>query len=337
MADVVRALLFWDGTNRIYHHHNLLRPVLEEAGAELLTPTLGEFPAPEQLAVPALQDVSVWFVGPEYVTRGIMEQVPSLKVVQRIGTGYDKVDVAAATDLGIVVSRTPGITSGAVAEHTFALMLAIAGRIPWYDRVMRTGEWTTAVRPDLTGATLGIIGLGSIGKVVAMRALAFEMTVLAYDPFQDDAFAKAHNVTYADLDTVLASSDFVSLHLPLSDETRGLIDDQALSKMKPTAYLINTARGPLVDEPAVCRALVAGTVAGYGADVFAHWPIAPDDPLLQFDNVVVTPWVAAATQGTNKLTNRAAARTALQLLNGETVPPGFVVNPEVLPYWRGKK
>ena len=332
----VRALLFWDGTNCVYHDHNLLRPALHEDGIELVTPSLGQFPAPEDLAISSLADIDIWFVGPEYVTRKIMEQVPSLKIVQRIGTGYDKVDVAAATDLGVVVSRTPGVTSAAVAEHTLALMLAIAGRIPWYDRQMRTGKWTASLRADVEGATLGILGLGNIGKEVAKRAPALGMRVLAYDAFEDADFARAHDVTYVTLDELLESADFVSVHVPLSDETRGLIGKQALAKMKSTSYVINTARGPLVDEAEVCKALEEGRLAGYATDVTTHWPPPPDDPLLQFDNVVVTPWVAAATKSTNLLTNGTAARTAVQIMHGESLSPGFIVNPEVLPRWRGK-
>jgi phosphoglycerate dehydrogenase-like enzyme len=330
-----RALLPWDGSNKVFFHRSKFA-VLDDYGIELLMPELGVFPAPEEVLIGALQGMDVFFAGSEYVTRAIYEQVPSLKVVQRIGVGYEKVDVAAATDLGVVVARTQDTLSGAVAEHVFALMLAVAGRIPWYDRQVKSGRWLPGIRRDVDGAVLGIIGLGSIGKEVAKRACAFGMRVLAADPVQDDAFARRFDVTYSTLDELLRSADYVALSLSLTESTKGMINAKALSMMKPTAYLINVARGPIVDEEALCQALAEGRLGGYATDVFTNTPPSADDPLFGFDDVVVTPWVAAASKGASARTVSMASEVTGRLLTGQPVPSGCVLNPEVMPTWRGR-
>ena len=335
MSTTLRATLPWDGTNRVFFNKADFA-VLGENGIEFLTPELGVFPASEEVLIRVLQGVDAFFAGSEYVTRPILEQVPSLKLVQRIGVGYDKVDVAAATELGVLVAITPGTLSGTVAEHTFALMLALAGRIPWYDREVKAGRWSPGLRDELDGATLGIIGLGRIGKEVAKRAPAFGMKVMAYDIVQDKEFAREYDVTYADLQEVLSSADFVSLSMSLNDRTRGMIGKEALAAMKPTAYLINTARGAVVDEEALCEALAEGRLAGYGVDHFIQIPPGADHPLLQFDNVVATPWVAAASKENARRLVRLAAECVARVLTDQPAPEGCILNPEILPVWRGR-
>ena len=333
-----RAMLLWDGTNKVFHKRELLAPALEANDVEFLTPELGgPFPATDEMLISALQGVDALFVGPEYINRPVFEQVPSLKLVQRIGVGYEKVDVAAATELGVLVAITPGTLSGTVAEHVFTLMLAVAGRVPWYDREVRAGRWSVGLRDDLDGTTLGLVGMGRIGKEVVKRAPAFNMKVMAYDLMWDEEFAREHGVVRASLPEVLSSADFVSLCVSLNDKTRGMIGAEALAAMKPTAYLINTARGAVVDEAAVCEALAEGRLAGYGTDVFtATWPGA-DDPLLRFDNVVATPHVAAASKRANARTNGLAAECAAKILTGKPAPEGCVLNPEIWPMWRGQE
>lgn len=335
MSTILRAMLPWDGTNQVFFNKADFA-VLGEYGIEFLTPELGVFPATEEVLISVLQGVDAFFAGSEYVTRPILEQVPSLKLVQRIGVGYDKVDVAAASELGVLVAITPGILSGTVAEHTFALMLAVAGRIAWYDREVKAGRWNPGLRDDLHGATLGIIGLGRIGREVAKRAPAFHMKVMAYDVVRDEEFAREHDVTYAGLQEVLSSADFVSLSVSLSDQTRGMIGKEALALMKPTAYLINIARGAVVDEEAVCEALADGRLAGYATDHFIEIPPPAGHPLLRFDNVVVTPWVAAASKGNARRLVRLAAECTAKILTGQPAPEGCILNPEVLPVWRGR-
>ena len=331
----LRAMLPWDGTNRVFFNKADFA-ALSQYSIEFLTPELGVFPASEEVLIANLQGVDAFFAGSEYVTRPILDQVPSLKLVQRIGVGYDKVDVAAATELGVLVAITPGILSGTVAEHTYALMLALAGRIPRYDREVKAGQWNPGIRDDLHGATLGIIGLGRIGKETARRAPAFHMRVMAYDVFRDEEFAREHDVTYASLEEVLTSADYISLSMSLTEETRGMIGKEALALMKPTAYLINVARGAVVDEEAVCEALAEGSLAGYATDHFIQIPPPVDHPLLQFDNVVVTPWVAAASKGTTRRLVRLAAECTGKILTGQPAPEGCILNPEILPVWRGR-
>ena len=335
MNTTLRAMWPWDGTNRVFFNKADF-DVLGKHSIELLTPELGVFPATEEVLISVLQGVDAFFAGSEYITRRILEQVPSLRLVQRIGVGYDKVDVAAASELGVLVAITPGTLSEAVAEHAFALMLAVAGRIPWYDREVRAGRWSPGLRDDVEGATLGIIGLGRIGREVAKRAPAFGMKVMACDVVHDEEFARQHGVTYADFQEVLSSADYVSLSLSLNDKTRGIIGKEALAMIKPTTYLINTARGAVVDEEAVCQALAEGRLAGYATDHFIKNPPPADHPLLQFDNVVVTPWVAAASKGASRRTVRLAAECAAKILTGQPAPEGCILNPEILPVWRGR-
>ncbi len=335
MNRTLRALAPWDGTNRVFFDRANFA-LLPENDIALEMPELGVFPATEELLIPALQGVDIFFAGSEDVTRPILEQVPSLKLVQRIGVGYDKVDIAAATERGVLGAIAPGVLTEAVAEHAMALMLAAAGHIPWYDRQVKGGGWSPVIRADLFGATLGVLGLGKIGKEIVKRARAFGMEIVAFDIFHDELFARQYDVEYADLPEVLSSADFVVLSLVLDDKTRGIIDKQALAAMKPTAHLINVARGALVDEAAVCDALAEGRLAGYATDVFTETPLDADYPLLQFDNVVATPHVAAASKRTTRRLVQRAAQCATKILLGQPAPEGCMVNPEVLPVWRGR-
>ena len=330
MNPIPRAMLAWDGDIPRFLGRDMFAG-LDDYGVELVTPTLGAVPAPEAVLIQALQGMDAIFAIFESVSRTVLEQVPSLTLVQRVGAGYDRVDVAAATELGVLVAVTPGANSEAVAEHAFALMLAVAGRIPSYDRELKAGRWNPAgLRKDLKGATLGIVGLGRIGKEIAKRAPAFGMSVVAYDQVRDEVFARDQNVTYGDLHEVLSIADFVSLNVALNDRTRGLIDSEALATMKPTAYLINTARGPVVEEDAVTEALSEGRLAGYATDVFAETP-PPDHRLLHFDNVVVTPWVASASRAANRQMIDMAVECVGKILTGQPAPEGCVLNPEALP------
>lgn len=223
---------------------------------------------------------------------------PQLRVVANVAVGYDNIDVAEAARRGVVVTNTPGVLDDATADHTFAMILAVARRVVEADRFVRSGEpWIWGPRMlvglDLSaGATLGIVGLGRIGRAVARRAQAFSMTVLAHDPHYAPG-DKVDGVTIVSLDDLLASSDVVSLHVPLRDETRHLIDDAAFARMKPGSYLINAARGGVVDESALIRALRTGRLAGAALDTFEGEPkVNPE--LATLDNVVLQPHIASA-------------------------------------------
>jgi phosphoglycerate dehydrogenase-like enzyme len=331
-----RVMLAWDGEIPKFLGRDQFA-ALDDYGVELVTVTLGAMPAPEPALVEALQGMDAMFVVFETISRAILERVPSLRLVQRFGAGYDRIDVAAATELGVLVAVTPGANAEAVAEHAFALMLAVVGRIPSYDREVKEGTWQLArIRGDLKGATLGIVGLGRIGREIAKRASAFGMNVLAHDLVRDEVFAREQHVTYGSLHKVLSAADIVSLNVALNDQTRGLIDREALATMRPSAYLVNTARGPVVDEDAVCEALAAGRLAGYATDVFAETPPPPDHALLHLDNVVATPWVAAASVGANRRMVDMAVECVGKVLTGHPAPEGCVLNPEALAARRGE-
>jgi glyoxylate reductase len=255
----------------------------------------------------------------------LMGMAPKLRMIANYGVGYDNIDVAAATARGIWVSNTPGVLTDATADITLALILAVARRVVEGDKRIRDGKFPKwAPMPflgrDVTGKTLGIIGLGRIGKAVARRARGFDMRVLYHNRNRlSEAEEKESSVTYADLQTLLSESDFVSLHVSLSNETRHLIAAEELKMMKRTAYLINASRGPVVDERALVDALEAGTIAGAGLDVFENEPdLAPG--LRELHNVVLVPHIGSATVETRYKMAELAVKNLLAGLSGQ-VPP----------------
>jgi D-3-phosphoglycerate dehydrogenase len=261
-------------------------------------------------------------------TRRVIEAAPRLKVICRTGIGVDSVDVEAATERGVAVCMTPGSNRHAVSEYAMALILMCSRQLPANLGVIRSGEWKTYMGVDLAESTLGIVGLGSIGREVAQRARGFEMRILAHDTKEDKVFADAFGITHVPLDQLLHESDFVTLHLGLSEQSRGLIDAEKLSLMKPTAYLINTARGPIVDERALYEALKERRIAGAALDVFEQEPLPKDSPLLQLDNIYLTPHAAGSTVNAALATAGMAVDSVIKLLRGER--PVGVVNPQVL-------
>jgi phosphoglycerate dehydrogenase-like enzyme len=231
----------------------------------------------------------------KYNTR-VLDASPKLKLISVWGTGTDNVDSAACAARGIEVANTPGANANAVAEHTLALMLALARRIPTLDAELRDGKWTRGLSIGLEGKTLGLVGLGAIANRVAKLAAPFGMKILASPWGADDGRSAAIGATAVQVDELLAESDFVSLHLRLSGETEGFLDGARLLRMKPTAYLINTARAGLVDRDALLGALRQNRIAGAGLDVFHTEPLPADDALLALPNVVLTPHNAGMTR-----------------------------------------
>lgn len=255
----------------------------------------------------------------------LMGMAPKLRIIANYGVGYDNIDVAAATARGIWVTNTPGVLTDATADVTFALILAVARRVVEGDKRIRAGKFPKwAPMPflghDVTGKTLGIIGLGRIGKAVARRARGFDMRVLYHNRNRlPEAEERELSATYADLKTLLSESDFVSLHVSFSSETRHLIAREELKMMKQTAYLINASRGPVVDEHALVDALRAGIIAGAGLDVFEKEPeLAPG--LTELDNVVLVPHIGSATVETRYKMAELAVKNLLAGLKGQ-VPP----------------
>lgn len=231
------------------------------------------------------------------VTAELMDNAPDLRVVGRAGVGVDNIDVPAATSRGIVVMNAPDGNTITTAEHTIALLIAMARRVPQANSSLKSGKWDrkSFIGVELQGKTLGIVGMGRIGRTVASRARAFGMKIVAFDPFIAPEQARDAEVELATLDEVLAAADFLTVHTPLTTETRGIIGADAFAKMKRGVRVINCARGGLVDESALYDAIKSGTVAGAALDVFTTEPPSPDNPLLSLDEVVVTPHLGAST------------------------------------------
>jgi D-3-phosphoglycerate dehydrogenase len=251
---------------------------------------------------------------------------PRLSVVGVGSVGTDRIDLAAATHAGVMVVNAPTGSTTAAAEHTMALMLSLMRRIPTADASVRRGEWerATYIGAELRGKTLGVIGLGKIGKAVARRAASFEMQVVAYDPFLTAEQAAEHAVQLVGLPELLAQSDVVTVHVLLSPETRGLIGRAQVETMKPGAILLNVARGGLVDEEALAEALREGRLAGAGVDVYSTEPMAPDNPLRDAPNTVLTPHLGASTAEAQARAGLEVAEQVLLALSGMTPP--YAVN-----------
>jgi D-3-phosphoglycerate dehydrogenase len=277
-----------------------------------------------------LADAAGLIAGSEPLTREVLSEAPNLRVISRNGVGFDAVDLEAATELGIVVTFVPDAMVDAVADLALGLLLSLARRIPELDAALKGGEWRRAIGADVAGRTLGLVGTGRIGMAVARRAKAFRMRLLGYDPHPNPLFQEELGGDYVSLEELLELSDFVSLHVPATRETRGLIGTDALARMKSSAFLVNTARGSLVDEQALLEALQEGRIAGAALDVFSREPPEPGSPaaaLQRLPNVVATPHVAAYTPITAARMGRAALANLLAVLDG--VRPPHVANPEV--------
>lgn len=277
----------------------------------------------EMLQLVPGMDAAIVSVDP--FTPQVLAAADKLKVISRTGIGYDSVDVPAATRKGIFVTTTPGANETAVADFTFALLMALSRKVVENERNVRQGKWTRVAGNDPTGKTIGIVGLGTIGKKVAKRAAGFDMRILAFDVYKDEAWAAANGVTYVPLDELLANADYVTLHTPLLPSTRNLINAERLSKMKSTARIINTSRGGVIDETALWHALKEGQLAGAALDVFEHEP-PWGSPLLELPTVLVAPHVAGNSEEAQQKVIALACDNALRVLQGK--PPLHTVNPE---------
>ncbi|GIU92029.1 MAG: D-3-phosphoglycerate dehydrogenase [Acidimicrobiia bacterium] len=254
------------------------------------------------------------------VDRELLEAAPSLKVVGRAGIGVDNIDLEAATERGVLVVNAPHANTISAAEHTMALLLAQARNIARADQTLRSGVWDRSrfQGVELHGKTLGVVGLGKIGTLVAQRASAFGMRLLAYDPFVSEERARRLGVELVDFDRLLAESDFITVHLPKTKDTAGLIGKEALEKVKPGVRIVNTSRGGIVDEEALAEAIRQGRVAGAALDVFEHEPLT-DSPLFELPQVVVTPHLGASTAEAQDKAGVDVARAVAAALRGELV------------------
>ncbi len=231
------------------------------------------------------------------ITPEVFAAAPNLKAIARAGVGVDNIDLDAATQHGVIVMNTPGGNTISTAEHTFGLMLALARHIPQGNSSLKEGRWDRKkyVGVELKGKTLGVLGFGRIGQAIATRAIAFEMEVIAYDPFLGDDVFTNLNVERVDLDELYARADFITLHAPATEDTEGMINSESLAKMKEGVRIVNAARGALINDVDLAAAIESGKVAGAALDVYAVEPPPADHPLLGFDNVIDTPHLAAST------------------------------------------
>ena len=323
-----------------------LRPLFEDTIARLrqhaevdVWPDSDSLPRDELLR--RLRDVdAVLCLLADRIDAEALDAGPRLRIVANMAVGYDNIDVPAATRRSIVVTNTPGVLTETTADLTFALLLAAARRVAEGDRFVRAGGWKTwspslLLGHDVHDATLGVVGMGQIGLAVARRARGFNMRILYTDIEQQPEAEAALGAERVDLDRLLRESDFVSLHVFLAPETRHLIGERELSLMKSTAILVNAARGPVVDQPALYRALAEGRIAAAGLDVAEVEPIPLDDPLLTLENVVITPHIGSATIATRLRMANMAAENIEQALRGEL--PSHCLNPQAFGRATGNK
>lgn len=306
---------------------------LEEHGCHVrlaeLPPGQADGGLPEAALQAMLEGADGWIVGHAHVSRSLLEKLPQLRVVARRGVGYDRVDMDAIRDLGKVGTVAVGGNEACVADHALGMMLALAHRLRESQRRMEAGDWTILPGRDLYLKTVGIVGLGRIGRAVVERLQGFHANILVATPTPSETYGQANNISYVNLPTLLEQSDYISLHAPLTPDTRALIDAGALARMKRGAFLINTARGGLVDDAALLQALLSGHLGGAGLDVFQ----SEADPamqevtrqLLALPNVVATPHAGASTHEGLERTNMLAARCVVAALDGTAIPPACLI------------
>lgn len=325
---MARPRIYFPGT--LWQFYDFARPILEPA-CEIVVEPERVYSAEETAEVFAGVEGAI-LTAFEKVPRPVIEAAPRLRALSKYGVGIEAIDLEAATERGIPVTNTPGANSLGVAEHTVALILSLLRQVPQLDRLVRADRWNDGRRligRDVEGSTLGLAGFGSIGQLVGRRAAALGMRVLAYDPFQSaETIAAAGAERVAQLDDLLAASDVVSLHMTVTAETRRLFNAECFSRMKQGALFVNTARAALVDQDALIAALRERHLAGAALDVFEPEPLAPGSPLLELDNVIITPHHAGTTVRTRERTLRQAATNLVRMLNGE-LPEIGLCNPSV--------
>jgi len=293
-----------------------LKTQLEEQVGEVIYNPTGKPLTSAELAQ-LLPGIDGYIAGLDGIDAQALQAADRLKVIARYGVGVDKVDLVAAREKGIVVTNTPGANSVSVAELALGLMLALARQIPEAVDAVHQGKWPRYSGLSLEGKTIGILGLGAIGKQLARRLAGFDCRILAHDPFADAAFARDNHVELAELNKVVEQADFISLHLPLVPETRGMVNDAFLNRMKKGAFLINTSRGEVLDEEALLRALQSGHLKGAGLDAFTVEPPDPKNPLLALPQVIATPHLGAQTDGATSNMGWLAMRDCLAVLQNK--------------------
>jgi len=311
-------------------------PMVEEAGelARVNAELVGIDCPTEDNMIKAVKDADAIITLFAPITRRVIEASPKCKVIVRYGVGFERIDVDAATENGILVVNIPDYCIEEVSNHTIALLLACSRKLVSLSNATKQGRWVgnkQALSPmgSVYEQTLGLIGCGNIGRMTARKAQCFGLRVLSYDPYVDKTLAKEYGITLVSLSELLKESDFISVHAPLSKETWHLIGEKEFKQMKPTAYFINTARGSIVDEAALIKALQEKWIAGAGLDIFEKEPVDPGNPLLKMDNVVVTPHTASYSDASFKRLKISVGQEVARVLSGQW--PKNVVNKTVKP------
>ena len=290
--------------------------LLKDAGAEVVWVDASS-PSVQEDILELVPEISAIIVGLVPITEKIFETSRKLKIVTMYGVGVNHIDLKAAQRKGVIVTNCPGSNDQAVADLTMGLMLAVARNIPQIDRDIREGDWKKYLGGELWQKKLGLIGLGNIAKGVAYRAKGFDMQLTAYDPYASAEVAKVHGISLVSFEEVITESDFVSLHAPLTEETNSMFGAEQFKKMKSTSYLINTARGGLVDEQALYVALSNGEIAGAGLDVFIEEPLR-NSKLVELKNVVLTAHTGTHTKESIERMGIMAVENVLQVLRDDT-------------------
>jgi D-3-phosphoglycerate dehydrogenase len=295
---------------------------LEDNGCHLEYNQLGRVYREEDL-LEVISEYDAIIVGLDEVTKKVISKGKKLRVIGKNGVGVDNIDIKAANEAGIYIVNTPGANSHSVADYTVGLMLSIGRLIPQVNYITKNGGWKRFIGRELWNKTVGIVGTGNIGQEVARRLKGFNCEILAYDIVKDEEFIRKYGVCYLELDELLQRADYVSIHLPLNKATRGLIDSARLSLMKKEAYIINTARGGIIDEDALYKALKDGIIAGAASDVFSEEPPG-QHKLLELENFIATSHVGAFTYETSERIGMMLARDIIKVLEGKT--PEYLVN-----------
>ncbi|KJS20748.1 MAG: hypothetical protein VR72_13290 [Clostridiaceae bacterium BRH_c20a] len=291
--------------------------MLENEGYELVRIPMENAKNPAKL-IHYVQDAQGWIVGFSKVTREVLENAPMLKIATKHGTGTDNFDLDAAKEKNVIIANAPGLNANAVSDLAFSFILALARKIPYSDKFVRSGKWQPVMGVELKGKTLGVIGMGAIGKGLIKKASSFDMKFVAFDIQKDEEFVEKYNVRMvSDYQEVLKEADFTSLHVPLNEKTRGMVSTQEFAMMKNTAYIINCARGGVIDEAALLNSLNNGEIAGAALDVFASEPPSVDSPLLALDNVIVAPHMGAYTEEAMAEISEVCAENVIRVFNGQ--------------------
>jgi phosphoglycerate dehydrogenase-like enzyme len=298
---------------------NKARKILDEFADEVVFNPRGKPLEPEEV-IPLLDGIDGYIAGLDHIDERVIKAAPSsLKIISRYGAGFDRVDLEAAAGKGIAVTNTPGANADAVADLTMGLMLAVAREIPLLDREVKSGGWLRRTGCEIFNKTLGIIGLGLIGKKVALRAKGFSMNILVHDPYADPDWIHQQGMTAVPLDDLLAESDVITFHVPLTDETRKIVNPSSINRMKPGVLLINTSRYELCHEETLLSGLSDGTISGLGLDVYAQEP-PTGHPLLQYSNAVLTPHAGSHSREAKNHMAEMAVANLVDVLLGKACP-----------------